>query len=302
MPNIQKEIWVDYIIQRYFKDNAFLNKAYNDDKYVLAGKVVHIPTQGAVPTVVKNRTSFPTGIVRRADTDLTYLLDEYSSDSTHIVDADKVQLSYDKITDVFGDHAGVISENAADDMLIKWLTGISAGSIINTSGSAAAATLAGQTGTRKVLLHNDLRRAKLAMDLQNIPAQDRYALLESNMADQLFESLSNSQYKDFSQYADAKEGIIGRLYGFDIMERSKVCVASSANAINPLGASTLGTDNAVSMVWQKSAVARALGTVKFFEDKDRADYQGDIYSALLRAGGRRRRADDSGVIAIVAGA
>lgn len=296
---VQQEIWVRYIIQRLWKDNTFLKFAMNEDQYVIGGRIVHIPQPGAKPTIQKNRSSYPGVAVRRTDTDITYNLDEYTTDPTHIVDADKVELSYDKINSVFGDHAGTLVETIADDMIIKWLTAITAGSIVRTSGAAAAATTAGQTGNRKVFIHDDLRKAKLILDLQKVPADGRYSLLEANMADQLFASLSNTQYRDFSQYADAKEGIIGRLYGFNIMNRSEVAMASAANAINPLGAAVAATDNVASFCWHKDFVTRAIGEKKFFENPNRAEYYGDIYSALIRGGGRRRREDNAGVVAIL---
>ena len=262
---------------------------------------VSVLLTAAAGNELKNRSSFPAAAVRRTDTDITYVLDEYTTDPAHIQDAEKVELSYDKIASVFGDHAGQLVETVADDMIIKWLTGIGAGSIVRTTGAAAAAKVAGQTTTRKVFTHTDLKSAKLKLDLQNMPALDRYALLEANAADELFDSLSSTQYRDFSQYADAKTGIVGKLFGFDIMVRSTVAIASSADAINPLGASVLATDNVASLVWQKSAITRALGEKKFFEDKNNPLYFGDIYSSLLRMGGRRRRADDAGVIAIIQG-
>lgn len=299
---VQREIWVNYIMKRLWKKNAFLQKAFNEDQYVVGGRIVHIPQPGAKPTVVKNRASYPGTVVRRTDTDITYNLDEYTTDPTHIVDADKVELSYDKIDSVFGDHAGVLAETVGDDMINKWLDAITAPNIVLTSGAAAAATASGQTGTRKVMIHQDLKKAKLLLKLKDVDDEDITALLEENMADQLAESLTATQYRDFSQYYDAKTGVIGKLFGIDIMTRSSVAMATSANAILPLGTAVGATDNVVSMVWQKNAVSRALGEKKFFENPDRAEYYGDIYSALLRAGGRRRRADGIGVIAIVAGA
>ena len=298
---IQQEIWTKYITDRLWKENAFLDKSFNEDQYVVGGRIVHITQPGAKPTVVKNRSSFPAAAVRRTDTDINYVLDEYTTDPAHIQDAEKVELSYDKIASVFGDHAGQLVETVADDMIIKWMTGITSGSIVRTTGAAAAAKVAGQTTTRKVFTHTDLKSAKLKLDLQNMSALDRFALLEANAADELFDSLSSTQYRDFSQYADAKTGIVGKLYGFDIMVRSTVAIASSADAINPLGASVLATDNVASLVWQKSAITRALGEKKFFEDKNNPLYFGDIYSSLIRMGGRRRRADDAGVIAIIQG-
>lgn len=296
---VQVEVWVRYIMNRLWKDNQFLKFAYNDDQYVVGGKIVHIPQPGAKPVVVKNRSSFPATTVQRGDTDITYVLDKYTTDPTHIEAADLQEISYPKIESVFGDHAGELVETVGDDMILKWLTGIGAGSIVRTTGSDVAVKVTGQVGERKRMVHADLRKARTIMNLQNVPANDRYALLEANMADELFESLSATAYKDFSAYADAKEGIIGRLFGFNIMERSQVAIATSALAIEALGASVDATDHVASLCWQKDAVTRAIGEKKFFEEKDSPTMYGDIYSALLRAGGRRRRALDEGVVAII---
>jgi hypothetical protein len=296
---VQVELWVRYIIQKFWKDNAFLQNAFNDDQYVVGGKIVHIPQPGANPNIVKNRTVYPATAVQRTDTDLTFALDVYTTDPTQITDAEKVELSYDKMDSVLGDHMRALNQTVADDIIIKWLTTMPAASIVATSGAAAAAPVAGQTTTRKVLIHDDLRKASLVMNLQNVDKEDRYALLEANMADQLFASLSNTQYRDFSQYADAANGIIGKLYGFNIMVRSNVAMFSAADAVNPLGAAVAATDNIASVCWQKNSVTRALGEVKVFNNANRAEYYGDIISALLRSGARRRRFDDAGIVAIV---
>jgi hypothetical protein len=295
---VQKEIWVKFIIERLWKKNLFLANAFNEDEYVLSGKVVHIPNPGSKPSVIKNRSSYPGTVVRRTDTDITYNLDEYTTDPTHIVDADKYELSYDKIASVFGDHAGILAETIGDDMLIKWLTGGT--NKLYTSGASRAAVFAGQTGNRKAFIHDDLRKAQLLFDTQNVSDDDRFALIEANMYDDLVQSLSNTQYRDFSSALDASKGIVGKLYGFQIMKRSSVAISAvTTDAINPLGATVQTTDNVVSLCWQKDSVTRAIGETKFFENPDRAEYYGDIYSALVRMGGRRRRADDAGVCAII---
>ncbi len=296
---LEVEIWANYIIERLWKDNTFLQRAFSDDDKVLAGKIVHIPQPGAKPTVVKNRNVYPATAVRRADTDIMYALDEFTTDPTHIPDAEKVELSYNKIDSVYGDHAGQIAEDVAGTAITTWLNAIPAPQILRTTGANTTEILTGATGTRKVLVHTDIRRMQKLFNKQNIPTTERSALLSADMADQLVESLSNTQYRDFSAYMDAKEGVIGRLYGFDILTRSEVASATTGLAINPYGAAIAATDNDVAMFWQKNAVARAIGEVKFFENLDRAEYYGDVYSALLRFGGRRRRADNMGVGALI---
>lgn len=296
---VEVEVWAQYIIDRLWKDNAFLRFAFSDDDKVIGGKIVHIPQPGAMPEVTKNRSSYPAAAVKRTDTDVLYALDEYTTDPTHLPDADKVELSYDKIDSVYGDHAGIIAETMANDMIIKWLTGLAAGSIIRTSGAAVVATLDGATGNRKAFTEADLRRAALKMSKQGVSKSERYALLTEDMEDQLKASLTVSQYRDYSAAYDAKNGVVGRLHGFDIMTRASVAVSSAALAIAALDAVVATTDHEVSFVWQKNAVTRAIGEVKFFEDVNNPLYFGDVYSSLLRAGGRRRRADNNGVIAII---
>lgn len=303
LQGVEVEMWANYIIERFWKQNAFLQRAFSDDDKVLGGKIVHIPQPGSKPQVMKNRQSFPAAAIRRTDTDLVYTLDEYTTDPTHIADAEKVELSYDKINSVYGDHAGVIAEDAAGDLIVKWLTDLPQTSFIKTTGDATTDILEGATGSRKKTVHSDLRKWQRKFDKANVPEEGRQAMFSAAMMDEFLESLSNTQYRDFSQYVNAKEGVIGRLYGFDILKRSEVAVGYDTGGgvlgIRPYGSAIESGDFDVSMVWQKDAVARALGEVKFFENPDRAEYFGDVYSALLRCGGRRRRADNLGIGVII---
>lgn len=296
---VEVEVWANYIIERFWRDNTFLQRAFSDDDKVLAGKVVHIPQPGALPVVVKNRSTLPHTIIRRADYDIVYLLDEYSTDATVITQADKIELSYDKINSVYGDHAGVISQDVAGDMIIKWLTGLPQTNVRYTTGANTSELgNSNMTGTRKVVVHSDLKKFQRDFNAQNLPMEGRQVLFPAFMLDQFLESLGTTQYRDFSRYVDAKEGVIGRLYGFDIMQRSEVATVNNvdvAPSVNPYGAAVSAADSEVALVWHKDSVARALGEVKFFENLDRAEIQGDLYSAYLRAGGRRRRADNLGV-------
>lgn len=295
---VDVEIWANYIIERFWKENLFLQHAFSDDDKVLAGKIVHIPQPGAVPTVKINRTQYPMAIVKRTDTDIVYTLDEYSTDPTAIHQADKIDISYDKINSVYGDHAGIISQTAADHMIIKWLTEIAQASITKTTGGNTAELADGLTGTRKVFVHTDLKKWQRKFNADNVPLTDRKAMLTANQMDELTTSLNEQQFNAFNQYFNAETGVIGKLYGFDVMMRSNVAMATAIDttpAVLPIGAAVAAADSEAALIWQKDCVARALGEVKFFENLDRAEFQADIYSSYLRAGGRRRRADGKGV-------
>ena len=299
---VEVELWAQYLIERFWKDNSFLNRAFSDDQYVLAGKVVHIPQPGARPTVVKNRSTFPAVAVRRTDTDVTYTLDEYSTDPIHIPNAQKIEPSYDMIDSAYGDHAAQILEDVAGSAIVTWMTGLPQTSIIRTSGALTSEILPGATGQRKVATHKDIKKMQKRMNQDNVPEKDRQILLSANMMDEVSESLNDTMYRDFSQYYDAKEGIVGRLHGFDVLLRSEVAVATETGGnctINPYGSAVAAGNHDVAMAWQKNAVCRAMGDVKFFEKLDDPQYYGDVLSCLMRFGGRRRRADNLGIYGLI---
>ena len=296
------EIWVNYIIENLFKNNEFMNYAFNDDQYIIGGKIVHIPVAGAKPNVVKNRTSLPAVIVQRTDNDILYAIDEFTSDPTHIPHADTVELSYDKIDSVLGEHVAALRERIADELLIKWVKSTGGtlpdynATVIPTTGVNVAAHAPGATGNRKMFTKEDIKRARFLMNKNNISQENRFILLDSEFMDQLHND-ADLKKRDVARELDMKAGVIERLYGFNIMERSSVNIYDNANAVKAFGAATATTDNAAAIAWQQNAVARAAGDVEFFEDLQNPTMYGDIYSALVRMGGRIRRQE--GVFSIV---
>lgn len=295
------ETWAAYIMERFWKDNAFLKNSYDDSQYVLQGRIVHIPQPGSKPTVVKNRTVFPGTAVRRTDTDVLYSLDEYSTDPTHIPNIDAIHLSYDKQDSVLGDHMSVLDETVADDLLIKWAANAT---MVKTTGGATAVAVGpvgAQTGNRLGFSHKDLQKLMIQMNVDNVPKQDRFVLIEDNMFGYFYDSLSETNAKDFSRYADAENGVIGKLHGFSIATRSSVLASTNADAVKAFGAALAATDNLCSFAWQKNTIAHAIGDVKLFQNVQDALYYGDVNSALVMAGGRVRRADGKGVYIIAQG-
>ena len=299
---VEVEMWANYIVERLWKDNKFLQYFFSEDDKVMGGKIVHIPQPGAKPEVVKNRNVFPATAVRRTDTDILYALDEYTTTPTHIQDAEKVEVSYDKIDSVYGDHAGQLAEDVGSDAIYKYLTDIPQANIVRTDGGNTSEILEGATGTRKKFTVAVFLKMQKKANKQNVSRDGRYAMLSSEQYAELQSDLSVTQYRDFSAFADPANGIVGKLYGWTIMERSSVAVASEDGGtitIKPVGAEVEATDHDVAFFWQKDCATRALGEVKFFEKTDDPNYYGDVYSGLLRFGGRRRRSGSEGVYAVV---
>lgn len=297
---IQVEIWEKDIVEGLFADNAFLNFAYNADQYVLQGKVVHIPQAGASAGTTVNRSELPATVTQRTDVDITYAIDEITSDPVLIPNADTVELSYNKRTSVTEQMRKTMYEVSALNMLYRWAPSLG-DRMIRTTGSAVPAHLPSATGSRNALTLADVKKAQKQFNKDNVPSAERYLMVDAEMYDQLTNDMTANQNRDFLAAYDEKNGILGRIYGFNVIMRSQVMRYTNAATPSKKAWSAAGaaTDNAAAICWQKQSVERALGDVKFFEKLGDPQYYGDIYSALIRLGGRIRRNDNIGVLAIV---
>jgi hypothetical protein len=261
---VQKEIWVNHIIGNLFKNNEFLNFAFNADEYVLQGKVVHIPQAAAAPGVSKNRSSLPATVVKRSDTDITYALDEFTSDPVLIPNADQYELSYNKRESVLAESESALRELVAEWMLRNWAPTVTGYKQLTTGGTVAAHTT-NATGNRKLPLLADVKKLGKIMDKDNIPSEDRYIMWDADMYDQFLDVLTATQYRDFSAAMNPQLGVVGELFGFKFMKRSTCLVYDTSLAIQDPGYAGATTDKAAALAWQKNCVERALGTVDFFE-------------------------------------
>lgn len=307
---IAEERWQDYIQKRFFRDNQFMNYFDDHNRYVNeAGNAVHIPNRGAKPTVNVNPSSWPLTVEQRSDTVVDYTLDYFITSPTQVTNAEEAEVSYSKMDDVMGDHMSVQSERAADMMLIKALTLLPSAKILKTTGGStaveAAPTASGQTGNRLVLHPKDIKRMQTLFNIQDIPQADRYAILESNCLDQLTEMMSDQQWNAFNQYFNEETGMVGKLYGFKIFDRSRTAIAANAYngssqlVVDAYGATVDATDQLVNLFWHKSCIARAMGEINVMHNEQRPEYGGDIMNCDFRFGGSRKYADATGVGAIM---
>ncbi|MEJ5316778.1 MAG: phage capsid protein [Tenuifilum sp.] len=296
---IQKEIWLNDIVANLFDSNPHLGFAVNADEFVLQGKVVHIPNAGSKPSVKRNRSSLPASVTQRGDADITFALDEFTTDPILIPNADDYELSYDKRASVIGEQSEALSELVGTWMFRYWAPA-TAENIIRTTGDAVAAHVG--TGNRKKLTVADVKRAKLLLDRMGVPADGRVIALDADLYDQFTDELTASQYRDFSQAYDASRGVVGQLFGFTFLApRTSVLIYTNDATPAPVdpGSTIQDSYNAGGLIWHRNSVIRAMGDHEFFENEKDPTYYGSIYSALVRAGGRIRRNDAKGVIALV---
>jgi hypothetical protein len=320
---VTPEIWTDYIVGNLFKDNEFILESVDESNYVVGGTLVHIPQAGTVSKAERNRSTLPATITRRRDTDVTYALDELTTDPRYIPEADKVELSYNKVDSCMTEDMAAIKQLSAESMLFNWRPTF----YIKSTGDAAAANTVYGTGNRKGVKVADFATAKTIFNKWGIAKNDRFVILWTEQLDQLAAELRASSNSNATLNAvyNPVTGTLEKLEGFKIFERSSVLLASNSTLtavknmfkwtsddllytpeefveIETEEKSAATTSCAVGLFWSKSAVARAMGDTKMFENIGDPTYFGDIYSFLQRLGGRARRGDGKGVLGLISAA
>ncbi len=304
---VQKEIWSNDIEEQIFKDNTFVRLSFKADSYV-NGRAVHIPQSGGAGAVVKNRTSLPANVRKRTDSDVIYLIDEFTTDPVLISNADTVELSYDKRNSVIGEDKNKLSQTIAEEMIYNWLHNqpdnapLPASSFVYTTGPTVAATAPGATGTRKSAALNDLQKLRTLFAKQNRWFNGQMnGLLTPDMQVTMFpaDSLTTATYMQSTTEDERRNGIILKAQGFGLMERSTVVVVAADGTIKAPGAAAAAGDCNASLFWYTLAVETAYGDVKMFDQIGAPEYYGDLYSFLCRMGGRPRRADFLGIALLV---
>lgn len=317
---VTPEIWTDYIIGNLFKNNDFILHSVDESQYVLQGTVVHIPQAGAASGVERNRTSLPATITRRRDIDITYALDEFTTDPRFIPNADKVELSYDKMDSCMTEDMSYLSQLVAESLLNNWRPTF----FIKAGKTKDAGNVIHGTGVRTGVQVTDFAKAKSIFNKWGIPKEDRYVILNTEMYDQLCTDIRASQNENLSAIYDNVTGELRKLEGFTIIQRATVLMASNSTlsavsgtqyfkwtgndltyTVEDYVAIENGKKNAdntaccYGLFWHQSCVARAMGSTMMFEKEGDPTYYGDIYSFLQRMGGRARRADGKGVLGLI---
>ena len=145
-----------------------------------------------------------------------------------IPDADKVELSYNKRESVLRQDKLALHEAVAKDFLFAWSP--ASDRVIETTGAPVDAYTPSATGRRKGLCRADILTLMTKFNSENIPQEGRYLLLDAQMYAQLLSDLTANENSAFLASADAQNGIIGKLFSFNVMMRSQATLYTADKA------------------------------------------------------------------------
>jgi hypothetical protein len=292
---IQRELWAEMIAEELRAKIDPLKMFAMDLSEYAIGKSIHIPVAGAT-TIQKNVSSFPMSVAERTDTVIDITLNTYHWSPIRITQADKVQLSYDKMASLYNSLNGGLGERLLTESLIS-MTHHTATKWVATTGAAYVAHAPGATGNRKGLTGADLRAAAGILDKQKVPIAERYLVVDSIMFWQLVDDLSYNA--DRVDVINGLPSITTPLYGFTVVSVPQVVYFTNGGVIRDYGNAGTTTDFAAALAIQKSCVGFGMSDVETFVDEGNPLYQGDILSGWVLHGASYLRTDKEGVVPII---
>ncbi|MDV3665471.1 hypothetical protein CMT75_08925 [Elizabethkingia anophelis] len=307
---LEREIWEGTVQEKLLEDNSWLQAVSDvEDSNIVNGRIVHIPQAGAPSKVEKNRQTLPAQVKQRKDAEVLYVIDEYTTDPIHISNADTKELSYDKRRSILDQDVENLSEEVAEGMLTNMVVSpvgdnreLPKDHILFTTGDLVDASADGATGKRKAESLNDLQTMRVFFKRKKAWTENQmFCLLSAAAEARLFpaNSMLTATYMAAVTEEERRSGVMYKVQGWKIYSRSSVYTLSPDKIFKAFGGIGEATDCEGSVFWNKTKVEKAFGLMETFDRERDPQYYGDIYSFLVRMGGRAKRADYAGVAVLM---
>ena len=295
-------LFLSEITEALRADNSFMAYAKNDDAFV-NNNSVELPHAGTDPTIVIDRSSFPASTAQRTDVATQYVLEELSSDPTHLQYSEELVVAYNKRASILEQHIRSLKEKKGDRCAYYWAAQVktidSTNQIPTTGTGTRASDAPGSTVANvKKLTKADILKGKNLMDKDNVPMTGRYLLIPPSMLSDILE-LDEFTRMDAYGKSNIPDGWVGLIFGFNVVMRSLVTAYDSSYDIKDTETATATTDVAGAIMYHRDSVRRANGEVKVFLNVERPEYYGSIISAATRFGAKEARNDGKGIVTIV---
>lgn len=226
--------------------------------------VIHLVDVGVDPDVLVNNTTYPIDTQALPDGDIAISLDKFQTKATPVTDDELYAVSYDKMARVKEAHANAINDTkfakAAHSLCPAANTERTP--VLKTTGPAEAGT------GRKKLVIDDLISLKKALDKLGVPAAGRRLVLCFDHVNDLL-ACSESFLRQYN--IDTANGVVARLFGFDIYTAGNTPVYSAAGAKKELGSAAAAGEFPCSFAFYTGRVFKATGSTKMYFSEAKSD-------------------------------
>jgi hypothetical protein len=256
MSTLNKEVWVNQLMEKFYPDSSFLKYA-RDFSGLVENDAINMAEAGVDPDVLINNTAYPIAVSQRVDTPIRIELDKFETENTLVRRPEVIEYSYDQLESVIMGHRNILRATTAIKAAHSYAPdGHTANTpVILTTGNFFT------EGGRLRLAIEDILNLKQQFDNADIPFEDRYLVLHpSHLTDLILLDV-----KAFKDITDIINGVPKRFAGFNILQFSKPAIYNSTTLEKKdFGADPAPTDAFCSFAFHRDEVMKADGEVYMY--------------------------------------
>lgn len=268
METLNKQVWVNQILEGFYPDSSFLKYA-KDLSSLVDNDVINIAEAGVDPVVIINNNTYPIPVSLRTDKPIAIELDKFETENTVVIRPDVIEYSYDQLESVIRGHRASLRAKTASKAAHAYAP--SKDSLYTPVLKTTGAPYNG----RKRLQFADIIELKSRFDIVDTPLEGRYLVLApQHVTDLLLEDV-----KLFKDLTNMKEGVPFNFAGFSLLQTSLTPrYQLNGSAFKKIGFddTKIVSDNFCSFAFQADEVMKADGEMYMYTQVDDPKMRGTI--------------------------
>lgn len=264
---LNKEIWINQVLENFYPDDSFLKKAVDYSEFVDNDRL-HVPISGLDPEVLVNNTTYPIRTIERTDTDSEIVLDKFETVNTIIRRPEALEYSFNKLESVIGQHRATLRKSVATKAIHAYAPEK------DTQNTPVIETTGANANGRKRLTLADVLTLKERFDDAEIPLEERYLVLHpKHVSDLLLEDV-----KLFKEITDLKDGQPFKFAGFGFFTFAQMPTFAHVDGVLTKVAFGVETDSTqfASVAFYAKEVMKADGEIYMYANIDDPSERGTI--------------------------
>ena len=261
---VYKEVWTDKVIEHYtsLEQGTFLDGIPDFSQYA-ENDTIHLSDVAGDPDVLVDNTTYPLEIQTLENEDIAIKLSKFETKPTSITDDELYAIAFDKIKVVRGRHLDQIGERKLEKALhaMAPVKDTPETPVILTSGEVP------DEDGRIPITRKDILELKRQADKLKIPKKDRRLVLCSDHVNDLL--AADQKFRD--QYHNYADGVISKMYGFEVYEFSTCPLFGQNLAKKAFGAVAGDGDYEASVFFYTKRMFKANGTTKVYYSESGKD-------------------------------
>lgn len=256
------EAWTGQVVEQFThaQQGTFLDGVPDFSRYA-NNDVIHLVDVSGDPTVLIDNTTYPLEVEELKDGDVAISLSKFETKPTSITDDELHAISYDKMAIVKQRHGNKLGESQLDKALHAFAP------VEQTDTTPVLKTTGEAVDGRNRCTRKDILALKSKLDKLRVPKSGRRLVLCSDHINDLLEE--DQKFKD--QYHNYENGVIAKMYGFEIFEFVNCPLFGQNFKKKAFGAAATDGDFEASIFFYVPRMFKSKGTTTMYYSEAKTD-------------------------------